>query len=352
MQKSDNLSQNKTRSATAGFFDAANDLLGNLPVRSQEIVKKRFGLQNGEAETLERIGADYNITRERVRQIIADTVKKISKASAAESFSQPEEKIILKINQKDGIINEEQLIKELSSGSAKEANSIRFFAACSGKIAEIDEKGLIARSLVVSKDVVAKAKEVSAVAEEVLRASGKPMTDAGIAEEIIAKKKEFSKEQILNYLAVLIKISKNKFGRWGFSDWMEINPKGTRERIYMVLKEKNKPLHFTQIARLIDEFKLSKKKSHPQTVHNELIKDERFVLIGRGIYALTEWGYTAGTIKDVLEDILKKSGRMMSKEEILEEIAKVRQVKKATVMINLNGNKRFIKTNNKYSLKK
>ena len=132
---------------------------------------------------------------------------------------------------------------------------------------------------------------------------------------------------------------------------MEINPKGTRERIYLVMKEHKKPLHFTKIAKVIDDLGISKRKSHPQTVHNELIKDERFVLIGRGIYALREWGYSPGAVKDVLEDILRKSGQHMSKEEIMTEIMKFRKVKKTTVMINLNNNIKFVKHGNKYALK-
>jgi DNA-directed RNA polymerase delta subunit len=118
------------------------------------------------------------------------------------------------------------------------------------------------------------------------------------------------------------------------------------------LKEKNQPLHFTQIAHLIDEYKLGKKKAHPQTVHNELIKDDRFVLIGRGIYALAEWGYSEGTIKDVIKEILAKSDRPLEKEEILKEVFRIRKVKKATVMINLNNSSIFEKRDNSYTIKR
>ena len=120
----------------------------------------------------------------------------------------------------------------------------------------------------------------------------------------------------------------------------------------MVLKESKKPLHFKEIAKLIDQYKLSDKKAHPQTVHNELIKDDKFVLIGRGIYALQEWGYKRGTIKEVLKDILKNSKKPLTKEEIFSEVLKLRKVKKATVMINLNNPNLFKKIGNTYTLKK
>jgi len=352
MQKNNKLGENTAKEGKLSFFDLASVLLVNLPQRSQEIVKKRFGLASGKSETLEKIGKDYGITRERVRQIISDAVKKISKSSNVDVFKTAEDKIILEISQRDGIISEEKLIKELGLDDSKEANAVLLFAVCSNKIIEIEEKGLIKKSWALSNETRVKVKNVADVAKDVLMASGVPLTDDEITEKIIAAKKELSKNKILNLLDTLTEISKNKFGKWGFSNWMEINPKGTRERIYLVLKEKKNPLHFTLIAKLIDELGISKRKSHPQTVHNELIKDDRFVLIGRGIYALREWGYVPGAIKDVLEEILRKHGNPMAKEDILEEVAKVRQVKRTTVMINLNNNANFKKQGNKYFLNK
>jgi len=351
MKKSTKLVPNKAKEGKISFFDLINALLSDLPQRSQEIVKKRFGLISGEIETLEKIGSSYGITRERVRQIITDTIKKTSKSSDVDEFKQAEERILLEISQMDGIISEEELIERLSSNDLREAKSIVFFAVCSNEIVEIEEKKLTKKSWALSMDALVKVKGVATVAKDVLTAHGSPLSDAEIAEKIVVKKNDLSKKQILSHLSVLVGISKNKFGRWGFSHWMEINPKGTRERIYLVLKENKKSLHFTLIAKLIDEFGISKRKSHPQTVHNELIKDDRFVLIGRGIYALKEWGYTPGAIKDVIEEILKKNGRAMTKEEILIEVDKLRQVKKTTVMINLNNSDNFTRHDGKYALK-
>ncbi|RPI53593.1 MAG: hypothetical protein EHM49_04165, partial [Deltaproteobacteria bacterium] len=179
----------------------------------------------------------------------------------------------------------------------------------------------------------------------------KLFSDEEISRKITSKVEGLERERILAYLNVLASIKKNKFGKWGKAHWTEVNPKGTREKIYLVLKEKKKPLHFTEIAALIDKYNLGKKKAHPQTVHNELIKDSRFVLIGRGIYAMREWGYQEGTIKDVLIDILKKKARPMDKEDIIKEVLKARKVKKTTIMINLNNPKFFKKVDGHYSVK-
>jgi hypothetical protein len=334
------------------FFDWANKILSVLPDRSQKIVKKRFGIGQAERETLDRIGKEHSITRERVRQIIADAAKKIADQRDNPEFREAEEKILWTIAENSGIMEEEKIIEELSNGSKKEANAVAFFAAASGKINILEEKGLFKKSWAASADIISKVREIADAAKVIFQEGKQPLNDPEIAGKIIAKKPQFSEMQVLHYLAVIVDIRKNKFGRWGMIEWKEVSPRGTRERIYLILKEQKKPLHFTEVAALIDKYGLGKKKAHPQTVHNELIKDERFVLVGRGIYALKEWGYERGTIKDVLENILRQSQKPMSRDDILKEVLKKRKVKKATVMINLNNPQIFMKVNSGYALKK
>ncbi len=79
----------------------------------------------------------------------------------------------------------------------------------------------------------------------------------------------------------------------------------------------------------------------PQTVHNELIKDPRFVLIGRGIYALKEWGYEPGEVKDVITRIIKKAGKSLSKKDIVSRVMEQRMVKENTISQNLSNRKHF-----------
>jgi len=334
------------------FFGLVTSLISTLPERSQEILKKRFGLIAEHGETLEKIGQDYKITRERVRQIITDAIKNISKKDSEERFKDVEGWLVFTIEKNHGIIKEKEIIKKLGSRDFREKNSLKLFVQCSKKVSEVFEKGTLEKSWVLSKDVVNSVKKVHLEAKDILEKGKKPLSDGDILKKIQERIEEMEKDQILNFLSVLTEIKKNVFGKWGIKHWDEISPKGTREKIYLILKETKKPLHFTQIAILIDEYKLGKKKAHPQTVHNELIKDERFVLIGRGIYALRQWGYEEGTIKDVLKDILEKSEKPLHKNEIIAEVLKIRKVKKTTVMINLNNEKVFEKRENLYSVRK
>lgn len=333
------------------FFDVANYILADMPERAQEIVKKRFGINGGKPQTLERIGNDYGITRERVRQIIMDALKKISKDGENEHFKKAENKIIFTIDESNGIIKEKDIINKLSAEDQKEANALSFICLGSSRIISIEQEG-IEKSWALNKKTVDKVKEVGSVIESILNREHELLSDEEMIKKVMDVRQDATREEIICYVKVLSGIRKNNFGKWGIAEWIEISPKGTRERIYTVLKEKGSPMHFTEIAKMIDQFGLSKRKAHIQTVHNELIKNEQFVLVGRGIYALKEWGYSKGTIQDVLENILAKSRKSLTKEEILKEVSLVRQVKKATVLINLSNSKLFIKQNSHYSIKK
>jgi len=141
----------------------------------------------------------------------------------------------------------------------------------------------------------------------------------------------------LSFLEISKKIQKNSEGLFGLREWPEINPKGVKDKAFLVFKKTQKPLHFVQVAQFIDS-------ALPQTVHNELIKDPRFVLVGRGIYALKEWGYEQGQVKDVISKILKEARNPLSKEEILEKTLKQRLVKQNTVFLNLSNKKYFFRT--------
>ncbi len=342
----------KNQKAQWLFLTLANNLVADLGKRSQEIIKKRFGLSINKGETLEKIGLRYGVTRERIRQVITESLKKIVTKIKKEEFEKVQQKIIFTINKNNGIIKETDIIKKFNLKEIKEANAIKFFVICSQDIYSIEEKGLIEKSWLISQEIVQDVKKIILTAEKIFQKEKNILSEKDIVKKINLLNPSFSSEQILNFLRVSVRVKNNNFNKWGLSVWDEINPKGTRERVHLLLKEENKPLHFVEIAQLIDKYKIGKKKAHPQTIHNELIKDNRFVLIGRGVYALKEWGYSKGTIKEVIRDVLKKYHQPMDKEIIIREVLKVRKVKKATVIINLNNSQLFQKKNNLYELKK
>jgi DNA-directed RNA polymerase delta subunit len=132
----------------------------------------------------------------------------------------------------------------------------------------------------------------------------------------------------------------------GLVSWPQIHPKGVRDKAYLVIKKAGNPQHFSQIAKLINQAKFDTKKVNVQTVHNELIKDKRFVLVGRGMYALAEWGYKAGTVKDVLTDILRTHGKPLPRADLVTKVKDVRLVKENTILLNLQDSSTFVRDGN------
>ena len=108
--------------------------------------------------------------------------------------------------------------------------------------------------------------------------------------------------------------------------------------IRLVLKKEKRPLHFNEIASLVSN--LRQKEAHAPTIHNELIKDERFVLVGKGTYTLGEFGVVPGTAKEIIGHFLKKHGPMKSN-DIVKTVLKQRLFKENTILINLQNRKNF-----------
>jgi predicted Zn-ribbon and HTH transcriptional regulator len=128
---------------------------------------------------------------------------------------------------------------------------------------------------------------------------------------------------------------------WGLTKWPTVNPKNIRDKIYVILADNKKPLHFSEIAKSIKDSSFKRKDVTTQAIHNELIKDKRFVLIGRGIYALDNWGYSKGTVSDIIAQVLKDSSEPLHRDEIVKRVLKSRQVKETTILLNLQSKPQF-----------
>ena len=147
-----------------------------------------------------------------------------------------------------------------------------------------------------------------------------------------------------NYIRAVASISKQLSSlddQWGLTKWPTVNPKNIRDKIYVILQNKKEPMHFNDIAEAISASSFRKKDVTLQAIHNELIKDPRFVLIGRGIYALRDWGYKKGTVSQIITSILEESKTPLTREEIVKNVLKVRKVKETTVLLNLQNKKLY-----------
>lgn len=343
--------KNQKRIISEQFFsDALEKIIFNFPERSKDIIKTRFGITAKNPQTLESVGNKHQITRERVRQIIGEIIKKIKNQIGGDLLEQVFQEIEFTVKRNNGIISTKDLLVKLSN-NPKQQGSIRFFLECADRVKIKKEKDKIEDSIILVDFDFSYWKETIEQVKLLLEEEKRTFESEELFEKISGKNVEIDKKKLFHFLSISKEIKKNNFSRWGMAKWSEINPKGTKEKTFLVMKEEKKHLHYREVASLIDKHGLSKKKAHPQTVHNELIKDSRFVLVGRGKYALAEWGYKKGTVKDILEEILSRSNQPVKCKDILSEVLSLRQVKKSTVMINLNSS--FVRAGkDKYTVKK
>ena len=321
-------------------------LLKHLQDRAQQVVINRFGLENdGEQMTLEAIGQRYGITRERVRQIENFALNAIKKS---ESFHEAEEifdELKQVIHGLGGIVAEEELLPMLSNDRVTQ-NHIGLYLVLGDEFKEAKEDAHYKKRWIVEgpvADRVHKALiDVHAGLTEQDLISENDMIDRIMCHDGICEitTHKVDKDMAKRWLSISKTLSANKLGEWGRASSPNIKTRGVKDYAYLVMRRHGSPMHFREVATAIG--KTFGKKTHTATVHNELIKDSRFVLVGRGVYALKEWGYKTGVVREVIADILKADGPM-SKDDIVDKVMKERYLKKNTILVNLQNPKYFKK---------
>ncbi len=327
-------------------------VMKGLPARNRDVITRRFGLQNGKRETLESIGKSYGITRERVRQIEEFTLAHLTRQSEESRDVHKYVSQIRAILHKEGGVMREGDLFERFSGTAQytAANaSLVFLLSLGTDVVRFDENDHFNSFWAVSDQHL-----------EAAKTTVKTLTAAFEKHKQVVPESElhdFASRNGINsvnnvpladsHLAVFRTISRdletNIFGQVGLVHWPEVRPKGVRDKAYLIMKREKEPRHFRAIAGLINKAGFDSKKVNVQTVHNELIKDDRFVLVGRGLYALSEWGYKAGTVKDVLIDILRESPASLTKADLVAKVMNARMVKENTIVLNLQDSSRFVR---------
>lgn len=317
------------------YKNICKSFVKGLPQRTTDVIERRFGLKTGQRETLEAIGQSYNITRERVRQIEKEGFSKIRpKIKEYEDVFQFLNKTLESFG---GIKEENTLLKFL--GKEKFQNHAFFLLSLSNDFKMFPEDDDFNSLWAIKKEAVNQAKKI---VRATIKRFEKENRVLSLPE--LLKSQKLNKEVFLSYLEISKQIQKNPEDKFGLRDWIEITPRGVKDKAYLVLKKQEKPLHFSEIANFIEKLPFpSKRETHIATVHNELIKDQRFVLVGRGLYALKEWGYEPGVVKDIIYKTLKEANKPLSKKEILNKVLGQRFVKANTVALNLQDKNYFEK---------
>lgn len=329
--------------------ELTDKLLTALDARSRDIISRRFGLTGAGRETLEDIGKEYGITRERVRQIESHTKKTL--ANLREQVREVTEMLERIFSNHGGVMAETHVTQLLGV----EPNLAHFYLQVLPEYTYIPQSELFHPHWHHQKYEHRQADEIVQCTCEILQARMTPVAEQELMAAVRAQLSHRNPLPDSHIVAVMIAskdLEKTVFEEWGKVDWAEVSPRGVGDKAYAVLRRHKKPRHFREIARAITEARFDTKQANPQTVHNELIKDDRFVLVGRGLYGLREWGYVPGTVADVLEGVLRQVGKAMTREELVAEVLRQRLVKKNTILLGLQNSKRFAKdAHNRYQLR-
>jgi len=317
-------------------------LLMGLPERSRAVLEARFGLgANTEKTTLEAIGKRYGITRERVRQIENHALGGLKKSPAfpqAQAAFAELERIIEGLG---GIVCEDDLLEFMTKDKSMQ-NHIYFLLVLGDPFKYRKEDDEVNRCWYVDKELADKVEDAlkrlyQGLSDEDLIPEGE-MIDRFLKELQNINDKHRNQEVLRRWLSISKNIGRNPLGEWGQANSQNVKTKGVRDYAYLAVKKHGSPLHFREVATMIE--KMFNRKAHVATTHNELIKDPRFVLVGRGMYALREWGYTQGVVRDVIREVLRKNGPL-TKDQIIEKVLKERHVKPGTIAVNLQNQKYF-----------
>lgn len=327
-------------------------LLSALPDRAQEVLTSRYGLgKTTDKMTLESIGEKYGITRERVRQIENHAIGSIQKSDVFEKALSSFDELEQYVDSLGGVVSEDELLSSISKDKSTQ-NHIHFLLVLGNPFTHKKEDSEFTHRWYIDEDFAesihtALRNLYSNLSDDELIAES-ALLDAFL-NEVKHLNEQYRQEEILRrWLSLSKTIAKNPLGEWGQASSSNVRAKGMRDFAYLAIKRHGSPMHFTEVAQAITD--LFSKKAHVATCHNELIKDKRFVLVGRGLYALSEWGYSSGVVKDVLRDILAKEGPL-TREELIDRIRKERYVKDNTVLVNLQDSSVFKKDkDSKYSL--
>ncbi|KKQ23074.1 hypothetical protein A2999_01760 [Candidatus Wolfebacteria bacterium RIFCSPLOWO2_01_FULL_38_11] len=321
--------------------------LAKFPSRQRDIIEQRFGLA-GKKLTLAAIGKKYNLTRERIRQIEAGGLELVRNDFGKGPAKKIWETALADLKKHGGVRKEDEFIDDLKTllkdNTINRQNLQFIFEIFREPYYYKNNKDfynfyhLNRESLKKAVDFLNKLEKIAKSKKEELLKSKK----FEFLSSEIAKSLNLDSSAAKNYLFISKKFKINPYGDFGPSQWEEINPKTIGSKSYLIIKRHGQPLHFKEIAQKINKTKFDSRIALEATVHNELIKDPRFVLVGRGIYSLAEFGHQPGTAKEVIGRILKGKGPMPAK-DIINLVKQERFLKENTILLNLQNKKYFKK---------
>lgn len=350
--------------------------------RAIEIMKRRYGLNSGERETLEEIGNSYGITRERIRQIQEKAIKKLRHPMVKEKNQIIElvEEVLWKNH---GIISEEeadQLLSNIFKNIPYDGSSLLDLLADIGwiqthkvgdapfyspKFSGLNLSVLMTEIIQLLKsngnlmnvESIAKnlsCKTIEVPAQYVSQNAGSETTLNRSAYNrnytVYEQKDVMSSDKLIHLVSRCCKLDPRIEER--ITNHFTLYSLHNRRHIWSVLisqilEKEGIPLHFTEIAnRVNDLLREEEKYLDERKVYSLLIETSIFAHTGvRGMYGLTKWGLRKESTQELAIEFIEKSGFPVHWEQIFFYVSKYKDTRRQSIRNILSNSEKFIKKN-------
>jgi DNA-directed RNA polymerase delta subunit len=339
-----------TKGGATNLEEMVQELLMVLSDKERAVITHRFSLDNEPRKTLESIGQKFAVTRERIRQIEATALRKLQRNASNTKIKRVSGTITQILGHHGGLCREKQIITEVLSklhGPESPVNGhiVRLALSITPGVLRSDSPKSFHRFWYQkSMTNMSEVKSIAKCAYQVTNKKGDVITTPELVEKTAKglQMEADAYEKILAVISADVRFRKIDENHWGLQEWRHINPKSIHDKALIIMRKHNQPMHFIEIANTISSEGFDNRPVTVQAVHNDLIRYPEFVLVGRGMYALREWGYNPGTVADVIASILKEDGPL-SKKEIVKRVQQQRDVKVGTISLNLQKEDAFIR---------
>jgi hypothetical protein len=232
-----------------------------------------------------------------------------------------------------------EMLKQIGQGQEVGVNEIKFALRVSDRLRK-HEQNQFYRAFWYTADSSLPA--LKTAMKDIQKLLSKKKEVISFQEVVQLLEAKYSERVIQSLLFIDWNFLKTEKG-WGLKSWRFINPRSIKDCITIILKREGKALHFATIMRRITEEFPNRRRVTPQASHNELIRHEEFVLVGRGLYGLREWGLAAGTVCDLIRDVLIENGEPMKRQDIISAVLAKRPVRLGTISLSLQKYPFFVR---------